>query len=71
MKITELLEGYKRRHKCKTPDAIYKTKMKDNYVQIKVVLPKDIKLPDTKKSSIDLEADLHYAIEQVLARLFK
>ena len=70
MLITDLLEGYEKNHHCKTPDAIYSTHIEEHKVTTSVKLPKDIKLPESKKELDDLEADLHYAIEKVLAKFF-
>lgn len=71
MNVRELLEGYDPDHVCKTPDAIYSAHFGDNAVGIKVKLPKSVKLPEGKHKLDDLEADLHYAVEKVLAKLFK
>jgi hypothetical protein len=69
MKIFEVLtEAYNKKHKCKTPGANYSTSIKSNSVEVKVKLP--MKLNLTKKESIDLESDLHYAVEQVLSKFF-
>lgn len=69
MKILEILtEGYKKTHKCKTPGAKYSTHIKSRSVEVKVKLP--MKLTLTNKQSLDLEADLHYALEQVLSKFF-
>lgn len=68
MKITELTEAYKKRHKCKTPGAKYSTNIKSNSVEVKVKLP--MQLDITKQQSIDLESELHYAVEQVLSKFF-
>lgn len=70
MKLKEILEeGYKKDHKCKTPGAIYKTKVHSDRVSIKVDLPDDINQISSEESE-DLEAELHYAIEKVLAKYY-
>jgi len=70
MKILEIIgEGYKKDHKCKTPDSIYSSSISKRTVKMSVKTPMDIEL--SKKEANDLESDLHYAIEKVLARLFK
>ncbi len=70
MQITELFEGYKKHHKCKTPDAIFTTRIQDHKVTVSVKLPKHIELPESEQELTDLEADLHYAVEKVLAKFF-
>lgn len=65
------LEGYNKDHKCKTPGAIYESKIAPDRVSVNVKLPKNIKLFLSKKDATDLEADLHYAVEKVLAKFFK
>jgi hypothetical protein len=64
-----LSEKYDKDHKCKTPGAIYSTEFHSNSITVKVKLPKSINIPDDE--SEDLESDLHYAIEKVLAKFFK
>jgi hypothetical protein len=73
MKLAKLIEKkeYDKDHVCKTPGAIYSTKLKDDGLSIHVSLPKGIKTPDSEVDSLELEVDLHYAIEKVLQRLFK
>lgn len=61
-------EGYKKGKKCKTPDAIYSSTIGKRSVKMSVKTPFELNL--TKKEANDLEADLHYAIEEVLAPLF-
>jgi len=69
MKLNEIInEKYDRHHKCKTPGAIYTTQIHSNKITTKVKLPMDLDL--SKSESVDLEADLHYAIEKVLSRFF-
>jgi len=68
MKLYDLFEKYDKDHKCKTPGAIYKAKIHSDNISLKVELP--IKLDLNEKESIDLEADLHYAVEKVLAKFF-
>jgi hypothetical protein len=70
MIIQELFEGYEKDHKCLTPNAMYSTKIKDDLVSITVKLPKGVEIDLTAKEIVDLEADLHYAIEKVLAPFF-
>jgi hypothetical protein len=68
MLLKTLIEKYDKNHKCLTPDAIYKTHVKNNSISIKVDLP--MKLDLTEDQATDLEADLHYAIEKVLSKFF-
>lgn len=69
MRMSEIEEGYKKGHKCKTPDAVYSSNISKRKVRMTVKTPFDLDLTD--KQADDLEADLHYAIEKVLASLFK
>jgi hypothetical protein len=71
MNIIKLLEKshYEKEHKCKTPDAIYSSDISPEEISMKVKLP--IKLSLNKDESEELEAKLHYAIEDVLAPYFK
>lgn len=69
MKITELFEKYDKKHKCKTPGTIYKTKIHSDHISIRLNLPDTVaEIPANKTE--DLEADLHYAIENVLAKYY-
>ena len=68
MKLIDLNEKYDLDHKCKTPDAIYSITLKNKSVNIKVEMPDGIKIPDDKMEN--LESDLHYAVEKVLAKFF-
>jgi hypothetical protein len=70
MKLVQLGERsyYRKEHTCKTPDAVYSTKISGDTVSISVKLPFDLEL--TKDKSEKLEADLHYAVEKVLSSLF-
>jgi len=70
MILRQLLEKsfYKPKHKCLTPDAVYSTTIKPSEVSITVKLPIELEL--TKTDSEKLEADLHYAVEKVLAEFF-
>jgi hypothetical protein len=70
MKLVQLAERsyYRKNHTCKTPDAVYSTKIGGDTVSISVKLPFDLEL--TKDKSKKLEADLHYAVEEVLSSLF-
>ncbi len=70
MQVQDLFEGYKKDHKCKTPGAVYSTDIHGNVIKVSVKLPSDIELPSEDKQLNDLEADLHYAIEKVLAKYF-
>jgi hypothetical protein len=70
MLIRELLEGYDKEHKCLTPGAMYSIQVKEKSVGVEVTLPKGITIDQSKKKNDDLEADLHYAIEKVLAQFF-
>ena len=70
MRISEIInEGYKKGRKCKTPDAVYSSTITKRNVKMSVKTPFELEL--TEKQADDLEADLHYAIEKVLAPLFK
>lgn len=70
MKIKELLiEKYNKKHKCLTPGTIYKIKIHSDNVSIKLDLPDNVNTL-SKMDSEDLESDLHYAIEKVLAKYF-
>ena len=72
MKMTDLLvEKYDKKHKCKTPGAIYSVKIHEKKVSIKVEMPKDVDIDVDEDEAVDLEADLHYAVEKVLAKFFK
>ena len=68
MLLKHLTEKYDKNHKCLTPDAIYTTTFHDKSVITKVKFPKGISIPE--KDMDDVEADLHYAIEKVLAKFF-
>lgn len=69
MKLLPLLEkGYDKTHECKTPDAVYSSKIEGKSVSMTVKLPFELDL--SKEESVDLEAKLHYAIEKVLASYF-
>lgn len=71
MKTLHLFEKshYEKKHVCLTPDAQYSTHIGGKTVSISVELPFDVEL--TKDQSQKLEADLHYAVEKLLAPLFK
>jgi hypothetical protein len=71
MKILELLEKshYDKKHECETPGAVYSSDISPEKVSMHVKLP--MKLSLTKDESEKLEAELHYAIEKVLAQYFK
>jgi hypothetical protein len=67
MKFQEICEGYDKKHKCLTPGTIYHIKFKDNKIKISLDLPKSVKDVEIKNYE-DLEADLHYAVEKLLAK---
>ena len=70
MRFGELFkEGYEPKHKCKTPDAQYSSNIGKRKVTMSVKTPMDIDLTDEEAD--DLEAELHYAFEKLLAQLFK
>ena len=69
MLLKQLTEKYDKDHICKTPDAIYSTTFHDKSVTTKIKLPKNITIPESDMN--DVEADLHYAIEKILAKYFK
>ena len=69
MLVSEILEGYEKNHKCLTPGTIYKISFHDDHIKIRLNLPEtaqDIEI----KNYEDLEADLHYAVEKVLAKYY-
>ncbi len=70
MKLSQITEKshYKKGHTCKTPDAVYSTHIGGKNVDISVKLPFETAL--TKDESEKLEADLHYAVEKVLSKMF-
>lgn len=70
MKLNEL-QDYDPKHKCLTPGAVYSTHQKGQTLSVKVKFPKHIPLPETEEDSLELEVDLHYAIEGVLKRFWK
>lgn len=67
MKIKELMEKYDKNHKCLTPGTIYKIKIHSDNISIKLDLPKTVNELSESQSE-DMESDLHYAIEKVLAK---
>jgi len=71
MKLSQLTEKsyYKKGHDCKTPGSIYSTKISGKTISVKVELPFETNL--TKDKSEKMEAELHYAIEKVLSKLFE
>ena len=70
MKLSELLsEKYDKDHTCLTPGTIYHIDIHSDKIEIKLDLPDDVNELDNEKS-IDLESDLHYAIEKVLAKFY-
>lgn len=66
MKLKELFEGNDA--KCKTLRSVYSTRLHDKHANITVSYGKKIKM--SKKEAEDLESDLHYAIEKVLAKFY-
>jgi hypothetical protein len=57
---------------CMTPDANYKTKVSDGYVSVYVKIPDNVEFAELdEKESIQLEKNLHNAVELVLAPYFK
>lgn len=70
MKLNTIFEDYKKNHKCKTPDAIFSTIISDHSVETKVKIPKSVEFELSASEAKDLEADIHYAIEKVLAKFF-
>lgn len=71
MLTRDLLEGYDKEHKCLTPGAKYRIVCDKREVSISVNLPKRVVIDVSEKQAIDLEAELHYAVEKVLARFFE
>lgn len=71
MKLKEILlnEKYDKNHKCKTPGTIYKTKIHSDHISIRLNLPDNIKEIKASQTE-DLEADIHYALEKVIAKYF-
>jgi len=53
---------------CQTPGAVFHTKINGRSIELKVDLPKDLLL--TEKQAELLEANLHNAMELVLAPYF-
>lgn len=68
MKLSQITD-YNPTRKCKTPDAVYSSDISGDKVSMSVELP--FKLSLDKDESLELEAKLHYAIEQILAKYFK
>jgi hypothetical protein len=66
MRIYEL---YDKNHKCQTPGTIYKIKIHGDHIDIRLNLPDNVKEVSEQQSE-DLESDLHYAIEKVLAKYY-
>ncbi len=70
MIINELLnEKYEKNHKCLTPGTIYTIELHNNHVDIRLDLPDDINEVKENKME-DLESELHYAIEKVIAKYY-
>ena len=68
MRLKDIKEGYKKDHKCKTPDTQYSSSISGNKVSMSAKLPFDLGLDE--KEIEDLEADLHYAFEKLLKEYF-
>lgn len=60
---------YDPNHKCQTPGAIYSSTISGDTVAMSVRLPFDVNLSEDE--ALRLEAELHYAMESVLAKLFR
>jgi hypothetical protein len=69
MLFREISEGYEKHHKCLTPDTIYKISFHQDHIKIRLNLPETVQDVEIKDYD-DLEADLHYAIEKVLAKYY-
>ena len=69
MLLSILKEKYAKSHKCLTPGTIYGTEIHKNIIKTKIKLP--MKLNLSTSESIDLESEIHYAIEKVLAKYFE
>lgn len=70
MKLQELLtEKYDKKHKCLTPGTIYKTKIHSDHISIRLNFPDKIKDISANESE-DLESDIHYALEKVIAKYY-
>jgi len=54
---------------CQTPDAIYKTEIKNNKVKCEVELPFDLDL--SEKESKELEGNIHNVLEIVFSKYFE
>lgn len=67
MKISQVTK-YDPNHKCETPDAIYSSDITDKKVSMSVKLPFDLNL--SKEESQKLEAQIHYAFEEILSKYF-
>lgn len=66
MRIIDITEKYDPNHKCKTPGAQYSSTISGKKVSMSVKLPKALDVGVRK--SENLESDLHYAFEKVLAK---
>lgn len=53
---------------CQTPGAVYRIKIDGRKVAVKVELPFHLQVDE--KRAVQLEAQLHNAVEQVLAKYF-
>lgn len=60
--------AYNPEHQCLTPGAVYSTKINNDKVEVSVKLPFVLELSETE--SEELEAKLHYAVENVLSKYF-
>jgi hypothetical protein len=55
---------------CQTPGAVYRTRIEDNKITIQVDLGNDT-LHLSEESATIIEANLHNAVELVLARFYR
>jgi hypothetical protein len=65
----EAIQDFDPNHVCKTPDAIFTTHFHDETISVSVKLPFVPRLSSEAEFTA-IEAQLHYAIEGVLAQLF-
>jgi hypothetical protein len=68
--VSHPIQDYDPNHVCQTPDSVFTTHFNGNTVAVSVKLP--FQLPSlTEAQFMAIEAQLHYAVEGVLAQLFK
>lgn len=65
------MPAYDPMHICQTPGAVYNTRMAGETLMITVVVPSNVALPADREAAEILEAQLHYAIENVMKQFWK